>query len=1061
MNTQFDHVDEFTAVLEQSLPEPDVPGTLEELNTKVETLKDRIATLETASVMKIGNRNYVKNQTWWSQMREKTWSGDNDVLYLHSDTQDNSVTYGHSNPLNPNQNLPIKMAKPYILTQSFKTYTNVDKDIEAFTSITNGYHELNLTGSTLTKSEGGTPNFTPVGIIAYNKIKGCCGVNGFFARVSDIYYSDQELKYDNNSRYGASKSCGMGAMVTRRANYSQGLHGSSYSIGGEFVCYNNAEEDGPEGDQGYCGNRMYHDYSTWVNPLHLVGGGNRPVTDFILLNGHAWSATKVTEMGLTVNEEDGTVIKDKGTARTQGTNFKYAAITNGGYNGITIGASAMTIKKRPVKKFRKELNYSEDLDTFVYTGSYTNSDEVLDGLKQVVKHISGYYVVPNNVNNGLVMGIYVPLQLQVQNNVLTSTIEEAPTSTKTVADKWGVNENIITPDTENQEDISKAIALMYVPIFSEQSISTSDLIGKIEVYLVNSNLNIAVMKQQVSLTSAEYNQWITYFTSTDSTAKAEALTSIKNKLIAYLAIDNNTYTGDNTQSKAENAILEETYTTPYIREILVYRKFLNTPTRINTSGNSHQTAGITTENWTQKGVHGYTIIRNGYAPRFILSRGRIISEAPAFKFINPKGIMATAIASMQDVDENSQRIGGNPYLDFKIGTKADYYENPTANTSDLVPKENPTESTVSRFGFDGVNNVLNISSKGAISIKINRQFTQTEDASVPSDDETSEDEQINTSTETTSLTSVNYNFSENGIELSASEATPNLGTYNAPWNDVFTTKSPILMNKTIYSFGDFTSNLFTAWGNVGYHLYKYSATDQYHIGLLAQDIIAAFSTQNLNAEDYGLVYSKTVNGTTYYGVRTEECIAMEGAYLRYLANSANTYTITFLSEDGNTTLATASNVPYYGNATYTGTTPTKIATAQYTYIFDGWSTTLGGDLNEGALSNITSNKSVYAHFKREKREYAVTFKDYETVLQQVQILYGNRPEYSGLPILPKQDMYSFYGWVNGADWQPESDEQTIIVPDDFSYTIVTDLTTQQIEENTTYYAVFERIEDET
>ena len=1044
MDAQFDHVDEFTALLEQSLPEPDAPGTIEELNTKLEALKDRVSTLETASVMKIGNRNYISGQTWWNQMRNKEWSEDENVLFLHSVNQGNSSTYSSTSQ---------KMSYPYIITQTQKTYTNTDASTAAFTSLTNAYHELYLEGAVLTTSEGKTPNFTPAGVIAYNKIKGCCGVNGFLARVVDIHYPNKDLKYDESSSYGASKSCGLGTIVIRRADYAQGLHGSSYSIGGEFVCYNNAEEDGPEGNQGYYGNRMYHDYSTWVNPLHLVGGGNRPVTEFIQINGHARPAVAVTEKGLMVNEEDGSIIKDGDGTRVRGTQFNTAAITNGGYNGITIGASAMTIKKRPVKKYRKELSYDETTDRFSYTNNYIDSDEVLDGLKQVVKHVSGYYSVPNDVNNESVMGIYVPIQLQVVNDTLTAKIEEAPVTSVNVINKWGEAETLFTPDVTNQEDISKGIALMYVPKFSGQSVQSAELIGKIEVYVVNANLNMAVMKQQVTLTSTEYSQWITYFTSTDSTAKATALTAIKDKLITYLNTDNNIYPGETDEAKekaredAEAVILGKTYTTPYIREILVYRGFLSAPKRLDTTGNSHQTAAITTENWTQKGTHGYTIIRNGYAPRFILSRGRVISEAPAFKFINPKGTMATAIASMQDIDENSQKIGGNPYLDFKIGTKADYYENPHASKSELVPKENPTESTVSRFGFDGGNNILNISSKGAVSIKVNRQFTPIKEDVDPSDDDTSENENVRNSNEDTTQTSINYNFTEEGIEPSVSDNVPNLGAYNTPWKDIFVTNSPTLMNKSVHSFGEFSAKIFTAWSNVGYHLYKYSDTDQYHIGLLAQDIIAAFSAQQLNAEDYGLIYSRTVSGTTYYGIRTEECIAMEGAYLRYLANSTNTYTVTFLSEDGNTTLDTVSNVPYYGNATYTGVTPTKPATAQYIYTFDGWSTTIGGDLNEGALNNIVSNKSVYAHFKKEKRKYTVTFKDGDTTLQQIQVQYNASATYSGLPILPKDNKYPFAGWVTTAPSDP------IIDSDVYTDTIYQQIT--NVQADITCWAVYE------
>ena len=174
---------------------------------------------------------------------------------------------------------------------------------------------------------------------------------------------------------------------------------------------------------------------------------------------------------------------------------------------------------------------------------------------------------------------------------------------------------------------------------------------------------------------------------------------------------------------------------------------------------------------------------------------------------------------------------------------------------------------------------------------------------------------------------------------------------------------------------------------------------------------------------------------------------MEGAYLRYLANSANTYTVTFLSEDGNTTLDTISSVSYYGNATYTGTTPTKTATAQYIYTFDGWSTTIGGDLNGGALNNIVSNKSVYAHFKKEKREYTVTFKDGDTTLHQIQVQYNASATYSGLPILPKDNRYPFAGWVTIAPLDP------IIDSDAYPDTIYQQIT--NVQADTTCWAVYE------
>ena len=54
-----------------------------------------------------------------------------------------------------------------------------------------------------------------------------------------------------------------------------------------------------------------------------------------------------------------------------------------------------------------------------------------------------------------------------------------------------------------------------------------------------------------------------------------------------------------------------------------------------------------------------------------------------------------------------------------------------------------------------------------------------------------------------------------------------------------------------------------------------------HFGLVAQDIISAFTAQGLNAVDYGIIEAKTENNVTTYSVRYNECLALECAYLRY------------------------------------------------------------------------------------------------------------------------------------------------------------------------------------
>ncbi len=52
--------------------------------------------------------------------------------------------------------------------------------------------------------------------------------------------------------------------------------------------------------------------------------------------------------------------------------------------------------------------------------------------------------------------------------------------------------------------------------------------------------------------------------------------------------------------------------------------------------------------------------------------------------------------------------------------------------------------------------------------------------------------------------------------------------------------------------------------------------------------------------------------------------------------AANTYTVTFLDEDGETVLETDEDVPYGGKPSYDGDTPVKAATYDYLYEFAGW-----------------------------------------------------------------------------------------------------------------------------
>ena len=129
-----------------------------------------------------------------------------------------------------------------------------------------------------------------------------------------------------------------------------------------------------------------------------------------------------------------------------------------------------------------------------------------------------------------------------------------------------------------------------------------------------------------------------------------------------------------------------------------------------------------------------------------------------------------------------------------------------------------------------------------------------------------------------------------------------------------------------------------------------------------------------------------------------------------------------------TVLLDTKTTTYGGTVTYSGT-PTKPATAQYSYTFIGWNINQNAPTADAnALTNITSSRSVYAIYTQTVNEYTVRFMNGETVLESVTVPYGSDATYSGeTPVHPEDpDGYEFIGWEpNGTNVTADTDCQPV------------------------------------
>ncbi len=134
-------------------------------------------------------------------------------------------------------------------------------------------------------------------------------------------------------------------------------------------------------------------------------------------------------------------------------------------------------------------------------------------------------------------------------------------------------------------------------------------------------------------------------------------------------------------------------------------------------------------------------------------------------------------------------------------------------------------------------------------------------------------------------------------------------------------------------------------------------------------------------------------------------------YTAQFSSTTNKYTVRFLNDDGY--VLQSENLDYGSTPEYKGATPTKPATAQYTYTFDGW---------DKAITSVTEATDYTATYSSVVNKYEIKFVNYDgEELQSEELEYGATPEYKGqTPVKPADAQYTY----TFSGWEPEIAEVT-------------------------------------
>ncbi|MBR3415221.1 MAG: InlB B-repeat-containing protein, partial [Clostridia bacterium] len=218
-----------------------------------------------------------------------------------------------------------------------------------------------------------------------------------------------------------------------------------------------------------------------------------------------------------------------------------------------------------------------------------------------------------------------------------------------------------------------------------------------------------------------------------------------------------------------------------------------------------------------------------------------------------------------------------------------------------------------------------------------------------------------------------------------------------------------------YTFAGWSPELSAVSGNATYTATYTATVNTYTVTWKNEDgtVLETDASVSYGAlpEYNGATPTKT--GTAQYSYTFKEwspAISTVTGNVTYTATftaTVNKYTVTWNNDDG-TELEKDTDVPYGTTPSYDGSTPTKAATAQYTYTFEKWSP---------AISTVTGNVTYTATYTATVNTYTVTWKNADgTVLEtDANVPYGTVPAYDGTAPTKTGDAQYSYTFEN---WSP-------------------------------------------